>query len=338
MVKLSFIIPVYKTPLALLRNCLDSVIKYSEPMELICVLDSPGDPCEQVLDEYAAKEPRMRLLKNDRNRGVSYSRNRGLDAATGEWVAFVDADDEIVAETYEKAVSKVGGTKLSGCALSALQQPGSHWGVEWGGYVEGTVNDPLSAAKLVASYYMAVYPMVLRRDLFARYGIRFLEGHRFGEDFIVVTKILCTGERFAFWNIGGYKCVGYAGSTCRAKPSADNFTHGLIAGLEVMRQVTAAKVALSASRWYLSHIIPMLFFDGSITRFVKGAARKQYLAALSEFAALMVGEYAQVLRQPARMVFGIVKAHPKTWFMPGMPLAFVLRMLGHYGKMLRYDA
>ena len=95
---LSFVIPVYKTPLQLLRNCLDSVLKYSQPMELICVLDSPGDPCEAVLDEYAAKEPRMRLLKNDRNRGVSYSRNRGMDAATGRWIVTLDGDDYIDAE------------------------------------------------------------------------------------------------------------------------------------------------------------------------------------------------------------------------------------------------
>lgn len=103
--RLSFVIPVYKTPEQLLRNCLDSVLRYSQPMELICVLDSPGDPCEQVLDEYAAKEPRMRLLKNDQNRGVSYSRNRGMDAARGDYLAFVDADDEIIAETYEKAAA-----------------------------------------------------------------------------------------------------------------------------------------------------------------------------------------------------------------------------------------
>ena len=102
---LSFVIPVYKTPEQLLRNCLNSVLRYSQPMELICVLDSPGDPCETVLDEYAAKESRMRLLKNDQNRGVSYSRNRGMDAARGEYIAFVDADDEIVAEGYEKGAA-----------------------------------------------------------------------------------------------------------------------------------------------------------------------------------------------------------------------------------------
>ena len=330
---LSFIIPVYKTPLQLLRNCLDSVLKYSQPMELICVLDSPGDPCETVLDEYVAKEPRMRLLKNDQNRGVSYSRNRGMDAAIGEFVAFVDADDEIIAGAYETTFRFAVEHNLDGCAITAGKSEILRFGVPYGDVVVGTIQDPSVAVALAGGYYMAVYPMVLRRALLADKGIRFLEGHRYGEDFMAVVQLLCTGGRFAYLNLVGYKCVGHPNSACRCAPNVVRYTHGLLAILTVLRTVALAEVAENARQWYLDRCVAMVLFDGTVVRHVKGGDRREYCKNLKELADLIVAKYGRCLRVLPRGLFGLVRWCPRLWFLPGMPLSQVLRALRHFNLM-----
>lgn len=332
---LSFVIPVYKTPEQLLRNCLDSVLRYSQPMELICVLDSPGDPCEQVLDEYAAKDPRMRLLKNDQNRGVSFSRNRGMDVATGDYFAFVDADDEIIAETYEKAAALAVEKKVDGCAFTSGKPNVARYGVKYGESVVGTIKDRAVAKVLARGYSMAVFPMVLRRGLLVEKGIRFLQGHRYGEDFMVVVKILCTGGRFAYWNLTGYKYVGHPDSACRCAPNTERYTHGLIAVLTVLRMVASVDADAETRRWYLSICLPMVLFDRTAVRYVKGMARWDYCANLKALAKLMVGGYANLFRTPSRLVFGVVQRWPKLWFLPGMPFSQTLRFFNHFGLMLR---
>lgn len=333
--KLSFIIPVYKTPLQLLRNCLDSVLKYAQPMELICVLDSPGDPCEQVLDEYAAKEPRMRLLKNDQNRGVSYSRNRGMDAATGDYLAFVDADDEIIAETYEKAVVFASDKALDGCMVSVSRVQGRRFGLNYGEHFSGTIYDKSVGLRLAQAYYTAVYPMVLRHELFIANSIRFLEGHRFGEDFMVVVKLLCTGGKFAYLDLHGYRCVGHPESACRATPTMQKYLHGLISSLEVLRSIVTAGVSDEVLRWYVGIAVPMALFDPRVARYVGGDDRKSYLKILSEFVTMLRGDCGKVLHVRFKWALAITSQCLGLWFAPGMPFAMILRTLCHFGWMTR---
>ena len=93
MPKISVIIPVYKAA-GTLRRCVESII-FGEEQDLEVILiedcspDSSWDVCRQLAQEYS----HVRCLQNDQNRGVSYTRNRGMDAATGQYILFVDSDD-----------------------------------------------------------------------------------------------------------------------------------------------------------------------------------------------------------------------------------------------------
>ena len=90
--KISVVIPVYNAGRHL-RSSLDSVIGQTHAdWECICVDDGSTDGSGRMLDEYAAKEPRMRVI-HQANGGEGAARNAGMDAATGELVAFLDADD-----------------------------------------------------------------------------------------------------------------------------------------------------------------------------------------------------------------------------------------------------
>ncbi len=100
--KVSIIIPVYNVE-RYLRECLDSVISQTmTEIEIICIEDCSTDHSWEILREYAQKEPRMVLLRNEKNCGQGYARNRGIDIAQGEYIQFVDSDDYIVSGAVEK--------------------------------------------------------------------------------------------------------------------------------------------------------------------------------------------------------------------------------------------
>ncbi len=88
----SVIVPVYNVE-AYLRQCLDSIVGQTmKNMEIICVNDGSTDRSRKILAEYAAKDGRIILIDKE-NSGYGASMNRGLQAATGEYVAFVETDD-----------------------------------------------------------------------------------------------------------------------------------------------------------------------------------------------------------------------------------------------------
>ncbi len=96
--KISVVVPVYNSERHL-RAALDSVIGQTHAeWECICVDDGSTDGSGKMLDEYAAREPRMRVI-HQANGGEGAARNTGMDAATGELVAFLDSDDAWHPET-----------------------------------------------------------------------------------------------------------------------------------------------------------------------------------------------------------------------------------------------
>lgn len=96
----SVIIPVYNV-FDYIDKCVNSVVRQTlKDIEIILVDDGSRDGSNIKCDEWSAKDPRIRVV-HKQNEGQSIARNTGLDIATGEYVAFVDADDYIELNTYE---------------------------------------------------------------------------------------------------------------------------------------------------------------------------------------------------------------------------------------------
>lgn len=92
-ISVSIIIPVYNVE-NYLKACLQSVQKQAiEKIEIICVEDCSTDGSLAVLETCAEEDGRIVILKNEKNEGLSYSRNRGMLAASGKYLMFVDSDD-----------------------------------------------------------------------------------------------------------------------------------------------------------------------------------------------------------------------------------------------------
>lgn len=102
MSKVSVIIPVYNTE-SYLPACLDSVLSQTlQDLEVICIDDCSPDRCGEILDEYAARDSRVKVIHLPENHRQGYGRNRGLEKAKGKYVYFLDSDDEIVPEAMEE--------------------------------------------------------------------------------------------------------------------------------------------------------------------------------------------------------------------------------------------
>lgn len=98
--RITVIIPVYNVE-KYLRKCVDSVLAQTYTnLEVILIDDGSPDNCPAICDEYAAKDERVKVI-HQQNAGVSAARNAGLDAATGDYIGFVDSDDWIEPDMYE---------------------------------------------------------------------------------------------------------------------------------------------------------------------------------------------------------------------------------------------
>ena len=90
--RVSVVVPVYNVA-PYLRQCLDSLVGQTlKDIEIICVDDGSTDGSGAILDEYAAKDGRVRVV-HQANAGAGAARNVGLDLATGEYLFFCDPDD-----------------------------------------------------------------------------------------------------------------------------------------------------------------------------------------------------------------------------------------------------
>lgn len=101
--QLSIIVPVYKVE-PYLRACLESIS--ASPLdgwEAILIDDGSPDGCPQICDEYADKDSRFRVIRQQ-NAGVAAARNAGLDVAQGEWIWFVDSDDVVDMRPVESMI------------------------------------------------------------------------------------------------------------------------------------------------------------------------------------------------------------------------------------------
>ena len=101
MPKISIIIPVYNTEKYLVK-CIDSLLYQSlEDIEIICVNDGSTDNSQKILDNYAKKDKRIKVIHQE-NKKQGAARNRGMEIATGEYIGYVDSDDWVDFDYFEE--------------------------------------------------------------------------------------------------------------------------------------------------------------------------------------------------------------------------------------------
>lgn len=182
--EISIIVPVYKTE-RFLSACISSILAQTfTDFELILVDDGSPDSCPALCDAAAAKDSRIRVI-HQKNRGLSGARNAGLDAAEGEWIAFVDSDDTITPDFCAKLyhAAQEAGAQMAVCnyrqvdeALTPIREQYLH--------VRREVLTPEQALEHSTLLpYMVVWNKLYQRSIFAQ--LRFAEG-KLNEDTLLI--------------------------------------------------------------------------------------------------------------------------------------------------------
>ena len=122
---LSVIIPIYNVE-KYLDKCILSVINQTYTnLEIILVDDGSKDASRLICDKYAKQDNRIIVIHKE-NAGLSSARNKGLDVAKGEYIAFLDSDDYISEEMYEKLIDVIefNNCDIAACAVQSVLENG----------------------------------------------------------------------------------------------------------------------------------------------------------------------------------------------------------------------
>lgn len=201
--KVSIILPVYNVA-PYLRQSLDSIIAQTlTDIEIICVDDGSTDDSGKILDEYKEKDNRITVI-HKRNAGTGAARNDGLKIATGECIGFVDPDDWILPNMYERLYNILQDKELDIVMFTPdvfNDQTQKHEGFLYfqDSNFPKILDDKIFNKDDISpfSYPMCVWNKLYRKKLFDDNNIDFAEGLDF-EDHKVIFKSLFTAKRIYF--------------------------------------------------------------------------------------------------------------------------------------------
>ena len=120
----SVVMPVHNAE-SFLKQAIDSVLNQTyQNIELIMVDDCSKDASLRIMSEYAEQDSRVQVIRSDRNRGVACARNIGIQAAKGDYVAFLDSDDVWLPEKLEKQLRLLRdqNAEISYCSVDFVDE------------------------------------------------------------------------------------------------------------------------------------------------------------------------------------------------------------------------
>lgn len=183
MPKVSIIVPVYNAGIYL-KGCLDSILQQTLcDIEVILILDCPTDGSDVICQKYAEKDNRIRIIWNEKNLHIGLSRNKGLEIATGEYIAFSDNDDYRELCMYEKlyeAAKKENADMVIGVTVN--EEEGKRHIFNYPSMLdvklrEFVISDLIACGGVRDDYPLCIniHPHLYRRSLIEEKNIRFVD-------------------------------------------------------------------------------------------------------------------------------------------------------------------
>lgn len=187
----SIIIPIHNAS-KFLNECLISATRQSyENIEIICVDDGSTDDSVSIVEKFKQADARVHLICQ-KNQGVSIARNNGMEKSSGEFIAFLDADDTLAPDCIQKAYETIAKEKsdivIFGTSTICGQDTAQRW--------DFAILEKLACGKLNAADFSVtiglmhnIWDKLYRKDFLTRNDIKFPGGYKIGED--GVFNILC---------------------------------------------------------------------------------------------------------------------------------------------------
>lgn len=197
---ISIIVPIYNVE-PYLRKCVSSILEQTyQNLEIILVDDGSPDNCSAICDEYSEKDARIRVIHKE-NGGLSDARNAGLDIMTGKYVGFVDSDDWIEPDMYEKLLENMKSFEADmsfGGVADELEKDGAITTIKVSDY--GSEPFAESSVDAMKRYFLgswAAWDKLYKATLFD--DIRYPKGE-INEDEAIVLQLLHQCKKVCYTN------------------------------------------------------------------------------------------------------------------------------------------
>lgn len=199
MPKISVIVPCYNVAQYLPVSLGALTNQTLADIEIICVNDAATDNTLDILNLYAQTDNRVTVISAPHNVGVSMARNMGLDVATGEYIGFVDPDDCVDTDFYEKLYNAAtqDNADIAKATVITIDTEG--------GRSHNDLNDEVLQNKLNFQYefFSAIY----RKEFLDKNNLRFMAGCTIGEDVNFLVKAAYHANRVSVINSTAYMYI-----------------------------------------------------------------------------------------------------------------------------------
>lgn len=275
---ISSIIPVHNAA-PWLPRCLDSICGQTlDTLEIICVDDGSDDDSGAIIKEYARRDSRVFPITLGRNRGVSVARNIGLGVAQGEWLSFVDSDDSLALDFYEKLyVASLEGDAeiIKGTCWDERDHPK---------YIDPNINAQIESDKFKFD----------SRWLTAIYNNKFIKEHRIffpincshNEDFVFLYAAILNATKVKLVNEAIYNKFHIESSLSSSPATVHVINHILVARNIILDLLNKNINLIGISKYIIEYsriIIPLFIYVHKVRHEDKDAASLAIAGALKEY-------------------------------------------------------
>lgn len=216
---ISIIIPIYNAELYL-RQCIDSILSQSiSDYEIILINDGSTDNSLSICKQYAEIHKNISIL-NEKNEGVSASRNKGLNVAKGEWIIFIDADDYLMPNALQTLYSCAHTTNSDIILANALKLKD---GKESSPILQ--LNNENLSKKLYPIKHFALWGYLFKRSLISENKLEFINGLAYSEDRIFIYQYIRLCKTISYINSPIYIYRINVSSACSSRDGIKKAKH-----------------------------------------------------------------------------------------------------------------
>ena len=242
MTKLSIIVPVYNVE-KYLPKCLESLIKQTlKDIEIICVNDGSMDNSLAILKEFASKDSRIRIIDNQ-HQGVAKTRNTGIEQSSGEYIGFVDSDDYIDIDFFEKLYNSATKSN-SDIAIASILKHKNFFNIYNAKYTKEetaiTIQDKIKLCEDKKHFFFYAWNKIYHSRFIKENNIKFSEGQIY-EDVMFAIKALYYSNKIISVYGTKYHYIEHENSLTKSKDKTGEKEHDLIKAYSELQEFCNSK-------------------------------------------------------------------------------------------------
>lgn len=226
-----------------LPKCLESLIKQTlKDIEIICVNDGSMDNSLAILKEFATKDSRIKIIDNQ-HQGVAKTRNTGIEQSTGEYIGFVDSDDYIDLDFFEKLYNSATKSN-SDIAIASILKHKNFFNIYNAKYTKEetaiTIQDKIKLCEDKKHFFFYAWNKIYHSGFIKENNIKFSEGQIY-EDVMFAIKALYYSNKIISVYGTKYHYIEHENSLTKYKDKTGEKEHDLIKAYSELQEFCNSK-------------------------------------------------------------------------------------------------